>query len=108
MTDVKLRSYLEKKAEEIHDTIKLPSFDALVKKNMRMDILNSDALSRMKNLFLDYQKLLRKHGLIWMVEEEQEKVPVKHVISEIRPEKLRTRLESDISFTHHPLKKNFT
>lgn len=79
----------------------------LVKKTLLMDMRNSNPCSRMKNLFPDYHTLLRKNGLIWIMD-EPEKVAMQHVLSAIRPAKLRTCLESEIEFAHHNLKKEFT
>lgn len=55
---------------------------------------------------MDYNTLLRINRLSWVLE-ENDKVAVQHIISEIRPVKPKSRLESDIAFAHHELKKYF-
>lgn len=59
----------------------------------------------MKGLFVNYHCLLSQNGVKWIIEENQ-KLAVSHVFSAIRPQSLRERLESDLSFSHHSLKKD--
>lgn len=83
----------------------LPALGAIVMGDLKMDMRNSNASSRMKNLFVEYQGLLRRHGLEWLAVENQ-KVCVQHIISFVCPTKLRSRLESDLAFFKHELKKD--
>lgn len=69
ITDAVLQPYLDNEAAESHTKVMLNSLDALVEKNHRMDMRHKDISSRIKNLFLDYQTLLRKNGLTWIVTE---------------------------------------
>lgn len=39
---------------------------------------------------------------------ENQKVAVKHVLSAIKPKPLKERLESDVAFSQHALRKEFT
>lgn len=71
-----------------------------------MYMRNKDSSSRMESMFIQYHTLLRKHGLVWLLEDNQNKA-VHHVLSAIQPSKLRNRLHSDIQFAHHELRKNF-
>lgn len=87
--------------------MKLPSVDSIVKNELRMDIINADENSRIKNLFVDNHTLLRRNRLSWLLE-TNEAVAIQHVLREIRPAKLRQRLESDIGFRQYCLRKDFS
>lgn len=71
-----------------------------------MDMKNKNASSRMRNLFIDYRNLLCFNSLAWLLEDNQ-RISVQHVLSAMKPSKLRSRLESDLAFSQHHLKKNF-
>lgn len=70
---------------------------------MKIDLQNPYAISRMRNLFIDYHPFPRRHGLSWLLD-KSEKLSVKLVLSSIRPYKLLQMLESDIAFSHAHLK----
>lgn len=53
---------------------------------------------------MSYHELLRRHGLSWIVNDNP-KVAVQHFLSAVRPDSLRARLESDLEFSHHHLRK---
>ncbi len=106
LTDEKLRSYLEGKATESKDTITLNSLNALVSKNLRTNMHDPSATSRMQSLFIQYHTLLRKHGVQWVLVDAQ-KVAVQHVLSAIQPKSLQDRLRSDLEFAHYHLRKDF-
>lgn len=67
---------------------------------------NKNAKSRMQGLFANYHSLLSQQGVKWIIEDNQN-LAVTHVLSATRPQSLRERLESDLSFSHHALKKDF-
>lgn len=67
---------------------------------------DSDAISRVNNLFVSYLSILRRQGLSWVVEENQ-KVAVGYVLATIHPSTLHIQLESDLELSHHDLRKNF-
>ena len=50
--------------------------------------------------------ILAKNGLTWFLEKNQ-KLAVSHVLSAVKPQTLKDRLESDLEFSHHQLKKDF-
>lgn len=87
LTDELLRSYLEKKAEESKEVVTIDTLDKLVEDKLRIDMTDSDARSRIENLFVSYLTLLPRNGLSWIIK-ENEKVAVYHVLSSIRPETL--------------------
>lgn len=60
----------------------------------------------MQFLLVDYQKILRRHGVSWTLQENK-KVAVVHVLSAIRPHSIKVRLESDLEFSKTSLKKDF-
>eukprot|EP00177_Eucheuma_denticulatum_P007332 GFKZ01013345.1.p1 GENE.GFKZ01013345.1~~GFKZ01013345.1.p1 ORF type:complete len:218 (+),score=13.70 GFKZ01013345.1:592-1245(+) len=61
--------------------------------------------SRMLSLVDAYHKLLRRNGLGWLLKENQ-KVAVLHVLSAVKPRTLCYRLQSDLEFSQHGLKKH--
>lgn len=106
LSDGILRAYLEKKAETAKDVITMSVLDEIVRKDLRMNMHDANATSRIESVFVGYHQILRRNGLSWIVKDNQ-KVAVSHVLSAIRPLSLRTRLESDLELSHHELKKNF-
>lgn len=67
---------------------------------------NSNAKARMQDLFSSYHTILRGNGLGCIVKDNQ-KVAVSYVLSAIRPQTLKDRFESDLSFSQHSLRKYF-
>ena len=99
LDEVILRKYLDTQAVESKTTITVEDLDDVVDKELSMNMSNRNARSRMQSLFVDYHSLLDRHGLTWIIEENQ-KLAVAHVLSAIRPVTLRERLTSDLSFSH--------
>lgn len=62
--------------------------------------------ARLQDLFASFHKIISRNNLNSIVNDNQ-KVAVQHVLSAIRPTSLREKLESDLSFSHHSLKKDF-
>lgn len=58
-----LRGFLENRAQESEYTIVLSSFDSIVRSELRMDLSDRSAQSRVEILFISYQTLLRRNGL---------------------------------------------
>lgn len=106
LTGNTLREYLDNEAAESRNTVTLTSLESIIKRELRMDMKNPDGSARMRNLFIDYHTLLRRYGLSWVLD-SSEKVAVQHVLSAIRPAKLRSRLESDLAFSHAHTRKDF-
>eukprot|EP00180_Rhodochaete_pulchella_P004096 Plantae.Rhodophyta-Rhodochaete_pulchella.ctg7553.p1 GENE.Plantae.Rhodophyta-Rhodochaete_pulchella.ctg7553~~Plantae.Rhodophyta-Rhodochaete_pulchella.ctg7553.p1 ORF type:complete len:129 (-),score=19.30 Plantae.Rhodophyta-Rhodochaete_pulchella.ctg7553:832-1218(-) len=91
LTDYQLRTYLGGKTKESKETVAIDTFDDMVSKELRINRSDPGAKSRIENLFVSYRSLLRRHGLSWIVKDNQ-KVAVFHFLSAIRPESLRSRL----------------
>lgn len=66
----------------------------------------TDASSRIENLFICCHHLLQQQGLYFFTK-DHEKLTVYHMLSVIRPESQRLRLESDLNLSHHHLRKDF-
>lgn len=105
MTDEQLRAYLDWEAKESKEAVTLEGLVELIEKKLRMNMDNKNAKSRMQGLFADYYSILSQQGVKWIIEENQ-KLAVTHVLSAIRPQSLKERLESDLSFSHHALRKD--
>lgn len=106
LDDKDLRAYLEKQSAVSKTNATIDSLHLLVKKELRMDVRDDEATSRMRNLFNFYNALLRENGVNW-VTEGNPKIAVRHVTSSLRPETLRTRLQSDFLLGYMHLKNNF-
>lgn len=102
LTDDQLRTYLDSNVESSKDVITIDMLDKNLEDNMRMDMNDKDATSRIEKLFISYKSLLRRNGLPW-VHEDNEKVAVYHVLSAICPESLQRRHESDLEISHYEL-----
>ena len=72
-----------------------------------MNMNNINARARLQALFVQYHCLLIKHVLKWILKGNQ-KLDVTHVPSKIRPLSLKDRLQSDLDFSHHETKRDFT
>lgn len=79
LSDSELRTYLDNKAEKSKEFITLDVRDNLAKKELRMNISDSNAPSRVKNLFASYRSLLPRNGLKNLIDENQ-KLAVIHVL----------------------------
>lgn len=107
LTSRTLRSFLNSKVKENKDTVDLSSLDSIIKSQLKMDMSDRNAQSRVENLFISYRTLLRRNGLGWIVSANQ-KVAVQHVLSAVRPASLQARLKSNLEFSHTELKKDFS
>ena len=106
LTDTEVRNFLNSRAVESKEVVTLDKLDKIVDGELRTNMRNNNATARMKDLFASYYTILSRNGLKWIVTENQ-KVSVGHVLSAVRPVSLKERLESDLSFSHHHLKKDF-
>lgn len=107
LEDSTLRVYLDSKSTERSDNMSVESLDALIKKELKADMSDKSAPSRMENLFIAYNSLLRRHGLSWLTRKNP-KMAVRHVLSAIKPDSLRTWLKSDIKLRHLDLKTDLS
>lgn len=106
LTDELLRKYLEKKAEEKKELFTVSTLDAIIQKELTMDMYDKSAKSRMESLFTSYISILRRNGLSWITKTHQ-KTAVSHVLWAIKPKILQSRLESDLDFAYAHLRKDF-
>lgn len=106
LTDAALLIYLEGKSQESKDSVNLDTLDNLVRTQLRMDMTDKNAKSRMEAFFMSYHKMLRMNGLAWLIKSNQ-RVSVYHVLSAIRPRTLQDRLDSDLQFAYHDCRKDF-
>lgn len=106
LTDTDLRKYLDSKAEESKKNLTATDVDIIVDKDLHMDMSIRSARSRMELLFMNYTAILRRNGLKWVLQSNQ-KLAVQHVLSAIKPQALRKRLESDLEFAHSEVRKDF-
>lgn len=79
--------------------------EKIVDKNLRINMSDLDARSKIENLFVSYNSLLSRHGLSWIVS-ENEKLAVYHVMGAIRSESLRLCLESDLDLSYQDFRKD--
>ena len=91
LTDDQLRSFLQKEAVDSETIVTESDLSAMAEKNVRMDMKIKSATGCMKFLFMNYQSLLRQHGMAWVTEKNQN-AAVYHVLSVIKPKKLKKRL----------------
>lgn len=103
LEDTTVREYLNKKATESPDNLSVDTLDALFRKELEVNMDDKNATVRMENLFIQYQSLLRRHGLTWLPKINA-KISLKHFLFVIRPQRLSQRLESDLKIAHLSLK----
>lgn len=106
VTDEQVRDFLDSRATESKETVTLNGLNDIVQRELRTDMRNKNAKARMQDLFVSYHMILLRHGLKWIVTENQ-KVAVSHVLQAVPPATLRDRLQSDLAFSHHELRKDF-
>lgn len=104
--DTALRKHLESKAVHAMDNATTDALDGLVKNNLRTDMENTNARSRMKIRFVSYKSLLREHGLSWITK-DTEKIAIQHVLTANCPAPLRSRLKYDMELAKTKLCKDF-
>eukprot|EP00171_Calliarthron_tuberculosum_P009515 IDg9515t1 len=61
-----LRAYLEPKAVESTDNTSIELLDELVRKELMMDMSDTNAMVRMQKFFILYHTILRRYGLKWL------------------------------------------
>lgn len=63
LSNVGLRTYLETSAQETKESINLETLDHIVDEELRLEIFDRNAKSRMENLFVSSNSILRRNGL---------------------------------------------
>lgn len=106
LTEDVLRKCFEKKSEESKEVVTLDILDDLVQKELHINKCDTAAKYRIENLFISRHKLLRRHGLSWIVN-DYPKVAVRHVLFALRLDSLNASLEFDLEFSHYYLHKTF-
>ena len=86
--------------------VTLSTLDEVVERMLRMDMSDPGAKSRMESIFLSYYTILRQHGLLRVIKDAP-KVAVQHVLSQIRPMSLQSRLKDDLALSQYDLQKDF-
>lgn len=71
-----------------------------------MGMKYTDVGSKMKDLFVQYNSILTKNGLKWVLEDNQ-KLAVSQVLNDVCPAALKERLDEDLKFTYPRMKKEF-
>lgn len=107
LDDETLRIYLGSKSMEKSACVSMESLDALIKKELKTDMSDGHATSRMENLFISYNGLLRRHGLSWLPNHNP-KMAVRHVLAAVKPESLRLRLDLDLRLRHPEFKSDLS
>lgn len=99
-------SFVDKEAEESKDAVTGAELAATVQVALRMKMSVKFMNRRMKLLFMEYSSLLRTNDIKWGVNKTLE-VAIRHVLSAVKPVRLRSRLEQDLAFFYHHLKADF-
>lgn len=73
-----VRTFLKERAQESKSAVTLQRLDKIVKDEPRKKMKKSDAKARMQDLLASYCTILRRHGLNWLIRENQ-KVSDYHV-----------------------------
>lgn len=92
--------WIDEKSEESKEVI------TLIHHILRTKMADTNARSRIENLFISYHSLLRRNCFSWILMENQNGV-VHHVLSAIRPTSLKVRLSSHLEFGYHDLRQDF-
>lgn len=71
LTDFALRSYLNGKCEEPNGVDTLESLDEVVSREVQTNMVDNNTKSRIEILFVSYHSLLRRHGLSWILLDDQ-------------------------------------
>lgn len=91
LTDSQVQAFVAKRAEESKEAVTLDKLYKIVKDELRTNMRNSDATARMQDLFANYHTILRRHGLGWIIKENQN-FAVTHDLSTVAPQSLKERL----------------
>lgn len=106
ITNEQVQKCIDKEEEESKDAVTLKTTDELDETRLKMSMDNHNFKSKMQSLFANYHSLLSQNGVKWIIKNIQ-KLTVTHFLSVVKPQSLRERLVSDLSFSHHALKKDF-
>lgn len=93
---------LDERCKESKETVTLDQLDKLVQNWLRTDMRNSNATTRMQDMFAEYYTFLILNGLNSLTSDSP-KVAFEHVFSAIRPLTLHDRLTTDLLFAKYEL-----
>lgn len=79
LTDTDLRMYLENESQVSKTALSQDSFDKIIKSELHTDIRDKNAVSPMRNMFLSYHGILRRHGTSCLTDRTPN-VAMNHVI----------------------------
>lgn len=96
---------MAKKTEKSKDVNTCNTLDKLIEDQLCIGLIDKDAHSRVESLFVSYQLLLHRNDLAWLTV-DNDRIPIHHVFSAIRPVSLCTSLELDLELSHYNLRKN--
>lgn len=106
LAEAQVRKCPESRSQELKKVVTMEKLDAIVASELQTNMRSNDATARMLGLLVDYRTNLGRHGLKWIISNNQ-RVAVQHVLSAAWPATLKDRLESNLSFSHHYLQKDF-
>ena len=106
VTDGIIRNFLEERSKTTKTTISLSSVNSIVERALIIVESDTSALTRIENLFTSYLSILRRHGLQW-VTNARLKTAITDIIVNVNTKSLRTKLESNMEFSHMGLQKDF-
>lgn len=89
LTDAKLRKLLEESSKESPDLTTIENLDKIVSQKLRTDMRNTNAKSRMQDLFSSYVTIISRNGLVWLIDDNAQ-VAVHQVLSVVRLQSCRT------------------
>lgn len=67
LTEKRLQKYADDKLIESREVVTLDVLDDLVTKILRINMADSNAQSRIENLFVSYYMFFRRKGLFWLL-----------------------------------------
>lgn len=106
VTEEILGRFLDKEVEESSTAVTFGDLSKMVRTYVRMKMSVKSTRGRMKLLFMEYRSFLQLNALKWVVTKNP-KVPIKQVLSFIKPVTLNNRLEQDFSFHKSDLRSGF-
>lgn len=96
--------FLESWSKESKSTVSIDEFDKPVERKVRTNLADRKTLARTKDLFIDFDTLLRLNWLVWHI--TGKKVVVRHLHSAIRFQKIYDSLSVVLRFAEYVLQKN--
>lgn len=102
----KLSTLLISKSEESREILSLENLDKRVSQELHMNMPDAHDTSRIQDDLVPYHFILRRSGLSWIIKNNQ-MIAVYHVLPAIHRTSLQPRVESNLEFYGHNLRKPF-